>query len=170
MKLALAVFLCLFLELNAFSQSEENPKNSAVGVEEIALARGDGSGKAGETTDKFITTDFPIFCFIQLDSEKPATVKMILVAVKAIGLKPESKIVTVSYTTQANENRVNFTASPNGVWAAGDYRADIYIDGKLAKSRAFIIENFSKEIDKQTTPAPKSLAPHRRSVKKARKN
>ncbi len=169
MKLALAVFLCLFFGLNAFPQSEETNKNSAVGVEEIALARGDGSGKAGEATDKFITTDFPIFCFIQLDSEKPATVKMILVAVKAIGLKPESKIVTVSYTTQANQNQVNFTASPNGVWAAGDYRAEIYIDGKLAKSRAFIIENSPKEIKKQITPALKSRAP-RRIVKKPRRN
>lgn len=169
MKLVLAVFLCLFLGLNAFSQSEETNKNSAVGVEEIALARGDGSGKAGEPIDKFLTTDIPIFCFIQLDSEKPATVKMILVAVKAIGLKPESKIVTVSYTTRANQNQVNFTASPNGVWAAGDYRADIYVDGRLAKTRAFIIEKPPKEIDKQTTPAPKSLAP-RRSVKKTRKS
>ncbi len=169
MKLVLAVFLYLFTGLNAFSQSEENTKNFAVGVEEIVLARGDGSGKAGETTDKFAATDSPIFCFIELDSDKSATVKMILVAVKAVGLKPESKIVTVSYTTQANQNQVNFTASPNGVWAAGDYRADIYIDGKLAKSRAFIIEKSRKEIDKQTTPAPKSLAP-RKSVKKARKH
>lgn len=169
MQLVLTVFLCLFLGLNAFSQSKETNKNFAVGVEEIALARGDGSGKAGEPIDKFLTTDIPIFCFIQLDLEKPATVKMILVAVKAIGLKPESKIVIVSYTTQANQNQVNFTASPNGVWAAGDYRADIYIDGRLTKSRTFVIEKSAKEIEKQKPPAPKSLAP-RRSVKKARKN
>ena len=169
MKLVLGVFLCLFLGLNAFSQSEEINKNSAVGVEEIALARGDGNGKAGETTDKFFTTDFPIFCFVQLDSDKPTTVKMILVAVKAVGLKPESKIVTVSYTTKDNQNQVYFTASPNRIWAAGDYRADIYIDGKFARSRAFIIETSPKEIEKQTAPAPKSLAP-RRSIKKSRKN
>jgi hypothetical protein len=169
MRLVLAVFLCLFLDLNAFPQAEENTKNSTIGVEEIALARGDGSGKAGEATDKFATTDFPIFCFIRLDSEKPAAVKMILVAVKAVGLRPESKIVTVSYTTQANQNQVNFTASPNGVWAAGDYRADVYIDGKLAKIRAFTIETSWKEIKKQITPAPKSLAP-RRTVKKSRRN
>ena len=169
MKLVLAVFLCLFLGLNAFPQSEENTQNSAVGVEEITLARGDGSGKAGETTDKFITTDIPIFCFIQLDAEKSATVKMILIAVKAVGLKPESKIVTVSYTTKENQNRVNFTASPNGVWATGDYRADVYIDGKLAKSRTFIIEKPSKEFEKPLPSAPKSLAP-RKSVKKTRRN
>ena len=170
MKFVLAVYLCLFLSLNGFSQSEEINKNPAVGVEEISFARGDGDGKAGETTDKFVTTDSPIFCFIQLDSAKPAAVKMILVAVKAIGLKPESKVVTVSYTTKDNQNQVYFNASPNGVWAAGDYRADIYIDGKFAKSRTFIIEKSAKEIEKQTAPAPKSLAPRRRSVRKLRKN
>ena len=169
MKLVLAVFLCLFLVLNAFSQAEENTKNSTVGVEEISLARGDGSGSAGETTDKFITTDVPIFCFIQLDSEKSATIKMILIAVKAVGLKPESKVVTVSYTTKEKQNQVNFTASPDEVWAAGDYRADIYVDGKLAKSRAFAIEKPSAKIEKQKPIAPKSLAP-RKSPKKPRKN
>lgn len=170
MKLVLAVFLCLFFGLNAFAQSEETTKNPVVGVKEISLARGDRSGKAGETTDKFVTTDVPIFCFIQLDSEKPATVKMIFVAVKAVGLKPESKVVTVGYTTKDAENQVNFTASPKGVWAAGDYRADIYIDGKLAKSRLFTIEKSPKEIEKQTAPAPKSLAPPRKSLKRLRKN
>lgn len=170
MKFVLAVFLCLFLGSNGFSQSEEVNKNSAVGVEEITLARGDGNGKAGEATDKFVATDVPIFCFIQLDSEKPATVKMILVAVKAVGLKPESKVVAVSYTTKEKQNQVNFTASPDGVWAAGDYRADIYVDGKLAKSRAFIIEKSAKEIKKQNAPAPKSAAPRKSAARKSRKN
>ena len=169
MKLVLAVFLCLFFSFNAFPQSEEINKNPVVGVEEIVLARGDGSGKAGETTDKFRATDIPIFCFIQLDSEKSATVKMILIAVKAVGLKPESKVVTVSYTTKEKQNQVSFTASPNGVWAAGDYRADIYINDKLAKSRTFVIEKSAKEMVKQVAPAPKSPAP-RKSIKKTRRN
>lgn len=169
MKFVLAVILCLFLGFNAFPQMDEPDKNSAVDVEEITLARGDGGGKAVEATDKFIVTDVPIFCFIQLDSEKSATVKMILIAVKAVGLKPESKIVTVSYATKEKQNRVNFTASPDGVWAAGDYRAEIYIDGKLAKSRAFTIEKSPLEIKKQKPIASKSLVP-RKSIKKPRKN
>ena len=169
MKLVLAVFLCLFLGLNVFSQSEKLSENAGVGVEEISLARGDGNGKAGDPTDKLFTDDVPIFCFIQLDSEKPATVKLILSAVKAVGLKPESKIVTISYTTKNNENQVNFTASPKGVWAAGDYRADVYIDGKIAKSRTFTIEKSPKEVEKPKPAAPKSLAP-RKSVKRSRKN
>jgi hypothetical protein len=163
MKLLPAVFLCLFLGSNAFAQSEENNVNSAVGVKEIALTR--GAGKAGETTDKFRTTDIPIFCLIQLDSEKPATVKMILIAVKAVGLRPETKIVTVNYKTKENQNQVNFTASPDGVWAAGDYRVDVYVDGKIAKSRTFTIEKSPKEVDRR-----KPTAPRKRNIKKPPKN
>lgn len=165
MKFVLTIFLCLFSGSNAFAQSEESKINSAIGVEEISLARGvDGV----DATDKFRTGDNPIFCFIQLDAEKPATVKMILVAVKAANIKPESKIVTVSYTTEANQNRVSFTASPNGgVWAAGDYRVDVYVGGKLAKSRTFVVEKSPQEIRKQKLSAPKSLAP-RTNVKKPR--
>ncbi len=163
MKLVLTVFLCLFSGLNAFSQTKEDNINQTVGVEEISLAN--SGDKAVDATDRFRTADVPIFCFIQLDSEKPATVKMILVAVKAAGLKPETKIVTVSYTTEANQNQVNFTASPNnGVWAAGDYRVDVYIGGKLAKSRSLVIEKSPQEIEKQKPPAP------RKSVKKLRRN
>ncbi len=62
---------------------------------------------------------------------------MNLVAVKTNGLKLETKIIVVSYTTKENQNRVNFAASPDSVWAAGIYRVDIFIDGKLVKSQTF---------------------------------
>jgi hypothetical protein len=157
MKLVLTVFLCLFSGLNAFPQSDENNANRAVGVVEISLARGDGGNdEAVRATDKFRGADVPILCFIELDAEKPATVKMILVAVKAFGLKPETKIIMVSYTTKENENQVNFTASPSGaVWTAGDYRVDVYINGQFVKSRTFIIEKSSQEIEQQKPPAAK---------------
>lgn len=172
MKFVLAVFLCLLPALNALAQTEENKVNSAVGVEEIALARGDGSssGKSAETTDRFLATDVPIFCFIRLDSEQPATVKMILIAVKAAGLRAESKIVTVSYTTKENQSQVNFTASPNGIWAAGDYRVDVYVNGKLSKSRTLIVEKSFAAMEKQLVRvALKSRATHK-TVKRTRKN
>lgn len=155
MKLVRTVFLCLFSGLNAFPQSVENNANRVVGAVEISLARGDDSkDEAVRATDKFRAADVPILCFIELDAEKPATVKMILIAVKAFGLKPETKIVTVSYMTKENENQVNLTASPNGaVWTAGDYRVDVYINGQFVKSRTFIIEKSPKEIERQKPPA-----------------
>lgn len=168
MKLVLAISLCLFFNLNTFTQIEQSGNAAEFVVEEISLARDDGNGKPGDATDKFITTDRPIHCIIQLNSDKSATVKMNLVAVKANGLKPETKVIVVSYTTKENQNRVNFNASPDGVWAAGIYRADIFINGKLARSQAFTIENSLKEIKKEKPIAPKSLVP-RKNIKKTRK-
>ena len=169
MKFVLAISLCLFFSLNAFTQTEQNKNAAEFVVEGISLARDDGSGKPGEVTDKFIITDRPIHCLIQLNSDKPATVKMNLVAVKANGLKPETKSITVSYTTKEDQNLVNFTASPDVVWAAGTYRIDIFVDGKFARSQAFEIEKSPKQIDKEKQTPPKSLVP-RKIVKKNRRN
>lgn len=169
MKIIPVLFLCLLFSLNAFAQTDEFDKNAAATVEEIVLARDDGSGQAGDKTDKFLTTDVPIHCFIQLSSLKPTTVKLILVAVKAVGLKPETKSVSVSYTTNGAQNQVNFNASPDKVWAAGSYRADVFINGKLTRSQTFEIAKSANEIEKVPAAAPKSFAP-RRAVKKPRKN
>jgi len=169
MKIVLTISLCLIFSLKAFSQSEQNGNRSEFIVEEISLARDDGNGKSGDATDKFITTDHPIHCIVGLDLDKPAIVKMNLVAVKANGLKPETKIIVVSYTTKENQNRVNFTATPDGVWATGIYRVDIFINGKLAKGQTFEIEKSPKQINKEKQTLPKSLVP-RKIVKKNRKN
>lgn len=169
MKLVLAISLCLFFAFNAFAQTDETIKNTEPAVEEITLARDDGSGQSGEPTEKFTVTDRPIYCVLQIASTKSVAVKMILVAVKANGLKPETKIVTLNYTSQKDETGVTFNASPGkGVWAAGDYRIDIFLDGKLAKSQTFQIEKSSKTIEKPI--APKSFAPSGKNVNKPRKN
>lgn len=171
MKIVLIVSLCLFFSLNSFAQTEEISSDSKVGIEEITLARDDGDGRPGDATDKFLTTDNPIYCIIQLNSLKATTVKMILVAVKASGLKPETKSVSVSYTTNGKQNRVNFNASPDNAWAAGEYRVDVYIDGEFARSHAFKIEKSLKEATpaKQTSAKP-FAQPQPRIIKRTRKN
>lgn len=169
MKIFLAVFLCLFFGFNIFGQSNSTESKEEIGVEEITLARDDGSGKAGEITDSFLTTDVPIHCFVQLDSIKTVVVKIILVAVKVIGLKPESKVVTISYKTNGTQNGINFNASPEKIWAAGTYRADVLIDGKLAKSLEFEIKKSSKQIanEKQSPPKPRTQPKTRQKSRKS---
>ena len=169
MKTFLVISLGLLFGLNTFAQSVATGKNSPVTIEEITLTRDDGKGKAGDVAENFLITDIPIHCFIQLDSDKATTVKLILVAVKAVGLKPETKSVSVSFTTDGEQNQVNFNASPKGVWAAGTYRADIYINEKLAASRTFEIEKPLQAAKNKQLAAPKSLAP-RLTNKKPRKN
>ena len=108
-------------------------------IEEIYLAKDDGSGKAGDPVSSFVTTDIPIYCVVKLASTKPATVKMNFVAVDVAGVKPESKVVSVSYATKDGQNRVNFTGRPGDKWSAGKYRVEILIDGKLARDVDFEI-------------------------------
>lgn len=165
MKIVLLVFLCLFFSFDISAQTESKTEDAENPVQEISLARDDGSGKPGETAENFNVTDRRIYCIIQLDSEKSVAVKMIFVAAKAERLKPETKIVTVSYTTKENDNGVTFNATPRGVWAAGEYRVDIYIDNKLAKSKKFEIGKATNEASKDKLPAPKSFAPPKKSKK-----
>ncbi len=168
MKVFLAVSLCLFFAFNVFAQTDSNENNKEIGVEEISLARDDGSGEAGKAANVFITTDVPIHCFVRLTSTKSVLVKMNFVAVKAGGLKPETKVVMVSYKTNGKHNVVNFNASPETVWAAGAYRVDILIDGKLAKGLEFEIKKSPKEITKEKQPLPK-IKPKVKAKQKSRK-
>ncbi len=169
MKIFLIISLCLIFGLKGFAQTQVTSGGEAVVVEELILARDNGDGKAGNITGKFVTTDTPIHCYVQLSSVKSVTVKMILVAVKAVGLKPETKSVSISYTTNGKQNQVNFDASPEGFWAAGSYRVDIFINGEPAKSRTFEIEKSAKEIADDKSAAQKNFAP-RKTPKKPRKN
>jgi hypothetical protein len=168
MKVFLTVFLCLFFGFNVSAQADSSEDNEKIGVEEISLARDDGSGKPGEAASVFITTDVPIHCFVQLASAKSVLVKMNLVAVKAGGLKPETKVVTVNYKTNGKGNVVNFNASPETVWAAGAYRIDILLDGKLAKSLEFEIRKSSKEVSKEKQ-SPMKIKPLPKTKQKSRK-
>lgn len=163
MKFSLAVFLCVFFALNTFGQASESLETSEVNVENIALMRDDGKGNPGDETESFKTTDFPIHCQITLDSVKPATVKMILAAVSVNGLKPETKIMTVSYKTNGEQNIVNFRGSPKNVWLAGKYRIDIFLDDKLAGKKEFTIEKTAAAEQKNFTNGKPQTKPKRKN-------
>lgn len=136
-----AVFLIPVLLLfchAAFAQAE--PAVAAAGIEEVYLAKDDGNGKAGEQMTEFRTTDIPIYCVVLLESDAKTVVKMTFVAVSVSGVKPETKVVTASYTTKDGQNRVNFTGRPDGKWTPGKYRVDLFLDGKKVKNVEFEIK------------------------------
>lgn len=108
-------------------------------VEEVYLAKDDGKGKAGEQVTEFRIDDVPIYCVVLLDTNAKVTVKMNFVAVRVAGVKPETKVVTASYTTKETQNRVNFTGRPEGKWTPGRYRVDLFLDGKAASNLEFDI-------------------------------
>jgi len=142
MKVVLVVFLSLFF---GFSVLAQNGDSRNVSIEAILLARDDGNGKAGEETAVFLINDIPIHCLVQLNSMKPTSVKMNLIAVSVAGVKPETKVVTTSYKTNGSQNRVNFTGTPDGVWIIGKYRVDIFIDGKLSANREFEVQKSASQ-------------------------
>lgn len=156
MKIFLVAFLCLFFALNVIAQSQQNEENSEVSVETIMLARDDGNGKAGEETSVFLTSDVPIYCSVQLNSMKPTTVKLNLIAVNVQSVKPESKVITISYKTNGKQSRVNFTGTPEGLWTVGKYRVDIFVEGKLGGSREFEVQKSSSQKSEDTLPPTKS--------------
>lgn len=139
MRVILPIFILAFcFSLGVNAQAPESV--TIVGIDEIYLAKDDGTGSAGEPAATFITTDVPIFCVVLLNSTQPVTVKMNLVVVSVPGVKAETKVVSATYTTKDNQNRVNFTGRPHGSWVAGKYRVDIFIEGKAAGTKALLIE------------------------------
>lgn len=127
----------LFAAAGAYAQMPE-PAEMRV-FEDMYLARDDGNGKAGDAATAFVTNDIPIYCVVLLGSASPVTVKMNLVAVAVPGVKPETRVVSTSYATKENQNRVNFSGRPDKLWIAGKYRADIFIDNSLVRKMDFEI-------------------------------
>jgi hypothetical protein len=170
-KFVFIFFLSLFCALSASAQTEEPQEPLDVGVESFWLARDNGDGKVGDETEGFYTNDIPIHCIVQLNSRTPATVKMNLVAVKVQGVKAETKVITVSFKTNGKQSRVNFTGKPDDdSWTAGNYRIDLFIDGKPAGSKEFTIEKTAAQIEKEKQkPAPKTSTKPK-TVKRYKKN
>jgi hypothetical protein len=156
----LKIFLLIVI-IGAFHMVAFTQTPVPVAINQVYLAKDDGSGHAGDPTTTFVPTDIPIYCVVQLESAIPTTVKMNLVAENVPGVKAETKVVSTSYTTKDGENRVNFNGRPAGKWTPGRYRAEIFVDGKLAT-------NLSFEIKGQTASAASSgaFAPNQRKPAK----
>ena len=152
------VIVCLFIVAGALAQGDM-PAGPL--VEEAYLAKDDGSGKAGEQASEFRTTDVPIYCVVLLDTQKTVTVKINFVAVSVAGVKPETKVVTASYTTKEGQNRVNFTGRPDGRWTPGKYRVDIFLDGKAAKAVGFEIKGQSVATGSKSFTQPRTKTARR---------
>ncbi|MFL6373773.1 MAG: hypothetical protein ACJ73D_03815 [Pyrinomonadaceae bacterium] len=138
-KIGAVVLFCLAATVMSWGQAVV-PAPAAPVIEDVYLALDDGNGKAGEQAAQFRTSDIPIHCVVVLDNAGKVTVKMNFVAVNVAGVKPETKVVSTTYTTSEKQNRVNFTGTPDGVWTPGRYRVDVFIGAKLGKSVEFDIK------------------------------
>ncbi len=130
----------------------------------IYLAKDDGDGKAGDAVSEFGVNDVPIHCVVKLGSPEPATVRMLLVAVKVNGVRSETKVVSASFTTTEGQNEVYFQGKPHKAWVAGVYRADIYLNGTMIKSIEFPIKAA------MVAPVSNSFAPVKSKPKSKKKH
>ena len=140
------ILLSLFIFPAAVLSQEKFPETMAASqpTPTIYLARDDGTGEAGEPADSFLTTDVPIYCVVMLSADGTAVsaainVKMNFIAVKVAGVRPETKVVSAQFTTNGTHDRVRFTGRPDKRWVAGTYRTDIFINGKPAGRKDFVI-------------------------------
>lgn len=137
MKFALAALVCLLAvpcalgQTNGTDGAEEAPEVS------ISIAKEEKDGTITEGLESIGPDDVPLICYIDLPTEDPTTVKMVIVAVKAVGLRANSNYIAVSYKTAKGENQVSFNARPASKWPLGSYRVDVFLDGKKAGSQAF---------------------------------
>ena len=159
-KLAFASIFVIFLAVAGFAQTPQPAADAA--IKDVYLAKDDGSGKAGEPVTAFSTTDIPIHCVVLLDEAGVANVKMNFVAVSVPGVKPETKVVSTSYTTTDTEDRVNFTGRPAKLWVTGKYRLDIFLDGKFVKNVPFDIQK-----PQPATGSAELIGPKQQSKSKA---
>lgn len=153
MKIFGTIFISIFIAAGVTAQEPPIPPPA---IEEVYLARDNGEGKAGDQVTEFRTTDVPIYCVILLESTAKTVVKMNFVAVSVSGVKPETKVVTVSYTTAEGQNRVNFTGRPDGKWTPGKYRVDLFLNGKIARNVEFEIKGAGGNVN---TSAAKYFRP-----------
>ena len=137
-----ALFLLVLFTISCQVALAQEPQTtpSAPRIEEVFLAKDNGMGKAGEQVAEFGINDIPIHCVVLLESPTKMVVRMNFVAVNVAGVKPDTKVVSASYTTSEGQNRVNFTGRPDGIWTAGKYRVDLFLDGKLVKNIEFDIK------------------------------
>jgi hypothetical protein len=146
----------------AFAQAPQ-PVVPLSAVEDVYLARDDGEGKAGEVTETFTPSDIPIQCVIVLSNGRPRSVKMMLVAVKVPGVKPESRVVAAAYTTKDEQDRVYFTGRPEGKWVPGTYRIDVFVDEKKERSVMFEVKGTVSPAAANKFVAPVKKRPVRRN-------
>ena len=134
MKIVSIISVCLLLAGGVFAQvSTEKSETSK--LKKLSVAREDAAGNIVENPEFFGTKDIPITTYVDLNTDKPTLIKMEFIAVKAKGLRPNSKFFTANYKTKDGETGAVFTTKPKTVWAEGIYRVDVYLDAELAGSR-----------------------------------
>ena len=104
------------------------------------MARDDGTGKPGDEAESFSPADHTVHVMVELNHAAEGTmVNFDWIAVDA-GDMENNSLKKLDYTTKALENKVHANLTLPRDWPEGDYKVDVYLNGKLARSIAYKIE------------------------------
>lgn len=125
---------------NAANTGTGQASTGGVRIQNIYMAKDDGSGKYGAKTDSFSPSDRKVYCVAELnDSTAGTKIKFVWHIVDAGGSKDE-KIKEIEYTTSALENKVNGHLTLPQDWPKGKYKVEAYINGNLDKTLDYTVE------------------------------
>ena len=109
-------------------------KTGVVNVESAMLAK-DNSGKPGDAVTNFTPSDKVQYFVVTLNEGKTGTrVKGVFTAVNADGVTEQKMAETEVITADDNQTKANFHISLPSEFPAGEYKADFFLNDKLAKT------------------------------------
>jgi hypothetical protein len=123
------------------SASDTSPaiKTSTGAIEELHMAKDDGTGSPGDETNVFSPGDRTIHCVAKLANAKSGTkMKFSWFIVDADGAKNE-KIKDIDYTTRSLENVVHGHLTLPQDWPSGKYRVDVYVNDNLEETAQYAV-------------------------------
>jgi hypothetical protein len=128
---------------NSNSSSNSNTSSelgSGAAIKDIHMAKDDGNGAPGDTTDTFAPGDRTVHCVATLKESKSGTqMKFSWWIVDADGTKNQ-KIKEIDYSTKALENIVHGHLTLPQDWPVGKYKVQIYVNGDLDRTVFYSVQ------------------------------
>jgi hypothetical protein len=147
--LAVSLLLFVVLACNLGKKSETGSTNppgtttsttSTGAISEMHMAKDDGKGDPGDSTNIFSASDRTIHAVAKLAEPKAGTkMKFSWFIVDAGGSKNE-KIKDIDYTTGASENIIHGHLTLPRDWPTGKYKVDLYVNDNLEKTAQFSVK------------------------------
>jgi hypothetical protein len=107
-------------------------KVSTANIESAVLAR----DEAGSDRTAVFAPGDTFYCVVKLaNAPDGTTVKAVWTAIEAVGAPANTEIDSSELTTGSGE--LHFQLAKPGVWPAGRYKVELYLDGKLDRTLEF---------------------------------
>lgn len=138
--LAFVVLACSLGKTSNSNSTSSPDLGSGIAIEEIHMARDDGSGAPGTETDTFATGDRTIHCVTTLKEAKPGTQMRFAWWIVDADNTQNQKVKEFDYTTKERENIVHAHLTLPKDWPKGKYKVQVYVNGDLDKTALYTVQ------------------------------